>query len=288
MTHLRYCGRDFSTADIQTILEIIASPSSITRTEISRRVCNKLGWYKVDGGLKDMSCRVALLRMEKDGLVKLPAPVTKNGNGKIQVKHTSRTDPGESIQQPVGQLGDLDIEIVKSKVDSSLWNEYIDRYHYLKYYPLPGAQLRYFVYANEKIVSLLGFGASAWSVLPRDRFIGWTNEQRKKNLHLIVNNARFLILPWVKSKNMASKILSSIARRLPENWENRYNYRPVLLETFVEKDRFLGTSYKAANWIYVGVTKGRGKLDTYNKAALPKKNILLLPLDKKFKKRLAE
>ncbi len=279
MTYLRYCGRDFSTDDIQLILEIIANPSSITRTEISRRVCNKLGWYKVDGGLKDMSCRVALLRMEKDGLIKLPAPVNSNGNGKIQVKHTSRTDPGESIQQPVGQLGDLHVETIKNKVDSSLWNEYIDRYHYLKYYPLPGAQLRYFVYANEKIVSLLGFSASAWSVLPRDRFIGWTNEQRKKNLHLIVNNARFLILPWVKSKNMASKILSSVARRLPDDWENKYNYRPVLLETFVEKDRFLGTSYKASNWIYVGVTKGRGKLDIYNKAALPKKNILLLPLD---------
>lgn len=288
MASFRYCGRDFSIDDIDLIREIIISETSITRTEISRRVCSKLGWYKLDGGLKDMSCRVALLRMEKDGLITLPAPTTKNGNGKTQVNHTSRTDPGECIQKPVGQLGDLQIELIKSKADSSLWNEYIDRYHYLKYCPLPGAQLRYFVYANNKIVALLGFGASAWSVLPRDQFIGWTSEQRKKNLHLIVNNARFLILPWIKSKNMASKILSLVAKRLPDDWENKYNYRPVLLETFVEIKRFLGTSYKAANWIYVGITKGRGKLDTYKKAALPIKYILILPINKSFKKLLAE
>ncbi len=141
-----------------------------------------------------------------------------------------------------------------------MWNEYIERYHYLGYTPLPGAQLRYFVSMDKQILALLGFGASAWQVAPRDNFIGWDHEQRRKGLPLIVNNARFLILPWVQSKNLASKILAMIARQLPINWCERYNIQPVLMETFVEIGRFSGTCYRAANWIHVGQTKGRGKL----------------------------
>jgi len=138
---------------------------------------------------------------------------------------------------------------VLTKSCSRLWNEYIERYHYLGYSPLPGAQLRYFITAGEQIVALTGFGAAAWQTAPRDQFIGWNHDQRKKNLHLIVNNARFLILPWVQSKNLASKILSLMIRHLPDTWESKYNIRPVMMETFVRKNRFTGTCYKAANRI---------------------------------------
>ena len=119
---------------------------------------------------------------------------------------------------------------------------------------------------------------------PRDRFIGWTDEQRKRNLHLVVGNARFLILPWVNAPNLASKILSVLAKRLPEDWRNRYGYQPVLLETFVQSDRFRGTCYKAANWIHVGITQGRGKLDVKKQYAVPKKDIWLYPLTQDFRK----
>jgi hypothetical protein len=169
---------------------------------------------------------------------------------------------------------------------SHLWNEYIDWYHYLGYTPLPGAQLRHFARSEGRILALFGFGAAAWKTAPRDMFIRWSTEQRERNLHLIVNNARFLILPWVQSRHLASRLLGMAARQIADDWQKLYRYRPVLLETFVETPRFKGTSYKAANWIHVGKTKGRGKLDRYNKAQLPCKDIWLYPLDKRFRRTL--
>ncbi len=171
---------------------------------------------------------------------------------------------------------------MSNKADSHLWNEFIDRYHYLGYNPLPGAQLRYFAKADNQVIALFGFGAAAWKTAPRDTFIGWTPEQREKNLHLVINNARFLVLPWVKSKNLASKLLSLVSKQLPNDWLKRYSYQPVLLETFVERKRFLGTSYKAANWLCVGDTKGRGKLDTKNEFKLPIKSVWVYPLVKNY------
>jgi hypothetical protein len=129
----------------------------------------------------------------------------------------------------------------------------------------------------------MGFGAAAWALEPRDDFIGWVPEQRKKNLHLVVNNARYLILPWVHSKCLASRILAMAARKLPRDWQARYGYKPVLMETFVLSDRFAGTCYRAANWRHVGETTGRGKLDRYNEYAVPIKEIFLYPLHKNFR-----
>ncbi len=137
-------------------------------------------------------------------------------------------------------------------------------------------------------IALLGFGAAAWQTAPRDCYIGWSHEQRKKNLHLIVNNARFLILPWIQSKNLASMILAMVARQLPDHWHAQYNYRPVLLETFVEKPRFEGTCYKAANWRYLGQTKGRGKLGPAGKQSVPIKDLWVYPLDRAFRARLTD
>lgn len=169
------------------------------------------------------------------------------------------------------------------RAHSRLWNEYIHRYHYLGYTTLPGAQLRYFVTAAEQPLALLGFGASAWQCAPRDRYIGWSAEQRTRNLHLIVNNARFLILPWIRSKNLASKILALAARTLPAHWQQRYAYRPVLMETFVDTERFTGTCYKAANWKYIGQTQGRGKLGPKGKRSVPIKDLWLYPLEPDFR-----
>lgn len=244
---MRYCGRDFSEYEMTLIRKIISFDAKRKRAEISRLVCKDLNWYKPDGGLKDMSCRVALLRMEKDGLIKLPPPQNGNGNGKNFTKRTIETNPKPEITHPAGYFQNLRAELVKTKTESALWNEYMDRYHYLGFKALQGAQLRYIIKSENEILSLLGFGASAWKVAPRDHFIGWTHEQRKKGLHLIVNNARFLILPWVQSKNLASKILSIVIKRIQGDWKSKYNYCPLLLETFVECDRFQGTCYKAVS-----------------------------------------
>ncbi len=165
-----------------------------------------------------------------------------------------------------------------------MWREYIQRYHYLGYTSLPGAQIRYFTYAGDVLLALLSFSAAAWKTAPRDQFISWTHEQREKNLHYIINNSRFLILPWVRSTNLASKLLSLVSHQLLIDWPRQYGYQPALLETFVELERFTGACYKAANWIYVGNTTGRGKLDRYKQFTLPKKSIWLYPLHKNFKK----
>jgi hypothetical protein len=282
----RYCGRDFSDSELQTIRQIITSDDRPNRAEISRRVCEAFGWYKQDGGLKEMSCRVALLRMERDGLIRLPPPEKGNGNRTARVRISAASDPKAEVCVGAGALGPLRLELVVKGTTSQLWNELIERYHYLGHKPLPGAQLRYFVYGGSRLLATLGFGASAWSVSGRDRTIGWTAEQRKSNLHLIVNNARFLILPWIKSRNLASKILSLASKQIRDDWYTRYHYRPVLLETFVQIDRFAGTCYRAANWQQVGITQGRGKLEKSHQGKLPQKYVLLYPLVKDFKEQL--
>lgn len=279
----KYCGRIFSPVELTRIRTIVNEGRN--RTAISRLVCQEFRWYKRDGGLKEMSCRVALLRMHRDGLITLPLPQRKNANGKISVQLTSATDPAHNvIYHNASHLRqNLCIKQVDNKALSRLWNEYIARYHYLGHAPLPGAQMRYIVYHNDVVLACLGFGAAAWSVKPRDSYIGWTKDLRQSNLHLVVNNARFLILPWVTCYNLASMVLSSVSKVLPASWEERYGYRPALLETFVETPRFHGTCYKAANWTNVGITKGRGKLDTQHNHALPQKEIFLFPLCKNFR-----
>ncbi|MDA2924916.1 DUF4338 domain-containing protein, partial [Acidobacteria bacterium AH-259-L09] len=225
-----------------------------------------------------------MLHMHDDGLIQLPAPLNGNGNGRPYKRRTPQAEPQLfPTVIPANALVDLHLEPLVERKASHLWNEYIDRYHYLGYQPLPGAQLRYFARANGSILALLGFGAAAWKTAPRDRFIGWTPEQRERNLHLVVNNARFLILPWVHSRNLASRLLAMAARRLTDDWQQRYGYRPVLIETFVETLRFRGTCYKAANWIYLGETQGRGKLDVKHKALLPRKSTWAYPLVKDFR-----
>lgn len=281
----RYCGRPFTGAEMELIRTLIASDPKLTRVQLSRIVCDKLGWLRPDGRLKEMSCRVAMLRMERDGLISLPPPLTKHA-GHHRPPITCSSDPREAIACPVNVLGKLVIRPVHTRKESSLWNELIERYHYLGYTHLSGAQLRYWVESGPHLLALLGFGAAAWSLAPRDRFIGWTAQQRIQKLHLVVNNARFLILPWVHSPNLASKILSLIAKQLPIDWLDRYAYQPVLLETFVQQNRFRGTCYRAANWVYVGHTQGRGKLDRYYQFPLPVKDIFLYPLAKSFRSTL--
>jgi hypothetical protein len=286
---LRYCGRNFSDSELDNVRCLIAENPGASRAGLSRVVCEQLRWRRADGRLKDMSCRVAMLRMQKDGLIRLPPPRNGNGNGRPYRRRTPEAQPELfPVVTSVGALSDLQLNPVEHPKASHLWNEYIDRYHYLGYQPLPGAQLRYFATANGTVLALMGFGAAAWKTAPRDRFIGWTSEQRQKRLHLVVNNARFLILPWVQCKYLASRLLSMVTRRLAEDWQRHYGYRPVLAETFVEIPRFQGTCYKAANWIHLGKTQGRGKLDVHHTAYLPTKSIWVYPLVKDFQLKLCD
>jgi hypothetical protein len=277
-----YCGRHFTAEELQALRHLIETHPSASRAQLSQQVCVLLDWLKPNGELKEMSCRVAMLRMQADGLITLPA-ARKRAPRQPKYLATAVTDPEPLLTQPVHELPPLRLGQVAGAAQSRRWNETIARYHYLGYSPLAGSQSRYFVFAGERQVALLSFGASAWKLAARERFIGWPDEARQRNLHLVVNNARFLILPWIQSKGLASKILSLIQRQLPNDWQARYGFRPVLMETFVETPRHRGTCYQAANWIKVGQTTGRGKKCPTSKPILPIKDIWLYPLHKNFR-----
>jgi hypothetical protein len=203
----RYCGRTFDRAEVDLIRTLIAEHPHLNRAQLSRLVCEALQWQGADGRSKQMSCRVALLRMHDDGLIELPPPRNGNGNARPYARRTAEAEPELfGIEASVETLADLRIEPVISQRQSHLWNEYIDRYHCLRYRPLGGAQLRYFAWSQNRPLALLGFASAAWKVQVRDRFIGWTAEQRLARLHLVVNNSRFLILPWVRCRNLASRV----------------------------------------------------------------------------------
>lgn len=299
MDGMSVCGRFFTNSDLALIDGFIAKNPTACRSEIAAWTAQALGWISPNGRLKEMSCRVALLKLAALGEIRLPPPRKGNGNLKPFQAEPTIPVPERDLLLTLGDLPGRQLRLVETREDSRLWNEAVHRFHYLGYKRLPGAQLRYLIEARELkeasrrggsaaffsppdnsavLLGVLGWGASAWKVAPRDRWIGWTEGQRQERLHLIVNNARFLILPWVRCQNLASWVLSQCARRLPLDWERRYAYRPVLLETFVERQRFKGSCYKAANWKCLGETQGRGKLDRHWRRELPLKQIWVYPL----------
>lgn len=223
-------------------------------------ICELINWRQPNGILKDRACRDVLLRMNEKGLIDLPPIRTKPRRKPAKAIHRLKVDfnpPDEDIREI--DFKSLTLEMIRGKEDEHLWDYLIDKYHYLGYRTLIGHYLKYLIYSKGKPLCCMGFADSVLKLNLRDKWIGWSIEERKKNLHLIINNVRFLILPWVKVKNLASKILSLTGNEVKKDWESFYGYRPVLLETFVDTGRFIGTSYKAANWIYLGKTKGKGR-----------------------------
>lgn len=279
---VRYCGREFSEAEMEVIRTLAATLP--TRRAIADAVCDALGWCRHDGRRKDMSARVALLRMADDGLVVLPAPRNTNGNGRIARRLEPDPELPLAVPASLAALGPIELVVVNTAAHSKRWRTLIATHHYLGYTPFAGAQLRYLVETSCGTVAALGFAASAWKCAPRDAHIGWDAPTREARLHLVVGNARFLILPHVRVANLASAILARVARRLRADWQAAYGYEPVLVETFVETGRFTGASYRAANWVNVGRTKGRGKLDRHHEHALPVKDVYLYPLHRDYRR----
>jgi hypothetical protein len=233
-----------------------------------------------------MSARVGLLRLHRAGIIELPAPTGGNGNGQPLKHEPNEWPPERALDSSVGALTGLRLTPVTDKGASRLWNGLIDRYHYLGYTPLPGAQVRYLIESDQGLLGALGFGAAAWKVASRDHWIGWDRAGREAHLGRVLNNARFLLLPWIRVKNLASKVLALSAVQVAEDFATRYGERPVLLETFVEIPRFRGTCYRAANWRYLGDTQGRGKCDVAHRAALPRKAVYVYPLRADFRRAL--
>jgi hypothetical protein len=232
-----------------------------SRRKLSVQVCAWLNWRSPNGKLKEMSCRVALLELERRGLLHLPPA------GPAPPKRTRRSPVTPYQQEPViqcslSELGEITLVLVNGSNTkaSRQWNDLMNRYHYLGSGPLCGAQLRYLIHSYRYgYIGGFAFSAAAWRLKPRDEWIGWNDAARRQNLNRVINNSRFLIVPHVQVKNLASYVLSLATKRLAKDWRERYGLEPVLVETFVKHGRFTGASYRAANWIPLGLTQGRGR-----------------------------
>lgn len=280
-------GRTFGQEEIARVRDIIANSRGESRRAISQKVSIALHWFQENGAPKDRSCRALLLKLHAAGSICLPKPRTRPPYRR-PVPLTGRTDPRLPVPVEPMDVGLEQFRIVSGKrPEERLWNEFIERYHYLGHGVPVGPNLKYFVEVHREPVACLAFSGAAWKVSPRDTWIGWTRQEREANLRFVVNNTRFLILPWFSVKNLASRILSLAVKRLPEDWFTRYAYRPLLLETFVHADRHVGTCYKASNWICVGETQGRGKMDRFAERKLPKKLMFVHALTKHARARLA-
>ena len=284
----RYYGRDFTAGEMALLRALIAEPPPLNRHMLSKEFCRRIGWFKPDGGLKDMMARVAMLAMHRDGLIALPAPQGRQNRPRPIVFGPDTEAPLFPAPTTLDKVRPLDLRpVVRGTRESKLWNEFVARYHYLGYKTLVGAQMRYAVHDRDGWpLAMLGFSTAAWKLAPRDNFIGWTRQLREKNLPFVVDNPRFLILPWINIPNLGSHILAIIRRRLPDDWTERYNTTPVLIETFVETPRYTGAVYRASGWTRVGTTQGRGRYDRDRQSDKPKKDVWLRPLRRDWKRTL--
>ncbi len=256
-------------------------------TEIARTVCELLEWTRPNGGLKNHECRQLLERLEGEGVLRLPALRKLGGRGPRRVDISQPRFEPEPVDCAASACEPLELAPVEGKVESRSWREHVERYHYLGCRVPFGANLRYWVRNRDRELACLLWISPAWKMKPRDLWIGWSDEQRQRHLQWIVNNGRFLILPWVRVKGLASKILALSARQMPHDWQTRYGHRPLLLETLVDADRFRGTCYRAANWTYLGPTAGRGRMDREHKAhGQAIKDIYVYPLVRDARQRL--
>jgi len=277
----RLMGRSFGAETLAVVREQVRLAQPANRAEVARRVCVALQWRSPGGSYQLMSARVALLRLHRRGLIALPAPRSRGNNENRclgLLRPMAPTPP--PVQCRVDQLRGLKVECVCGREAARRYRQLLQQYHYLGYSATAGAQLRYLITAEEGVLGVIGFGAAAWKVQARDSWVGWSPAQRQARLHLIVNNTRFLLVPWVRCTNLGSKVLGLCARRLGTDFRQRYGYAPVLLETFVEQARFTGGVYRAANWQCVGQTQGRGRNSTSHAPSLPRKAVWLYPLER--------
>ena len=271
---LTFAGREFSSADVELIRQITSDFAGLGITEIARTACELLEWKRPSGGLKHLECRRLIEQLAEQSLLRLPERRGGGAPGPRRVSRTVGGEPQPEIHGSAGEFAPLRLEVVRGGPadhggNHGLFKELLDRHHYLGYRVTFGASLRYLVRggrAGEQVLACLLWSSPAWKMSARDAWIGWSDGERRRNLQLIVNNSRFLILPWVRVKGLASKILAACARQLPADWERRYGYRPLLLETLVDVERFRGTCYRAANWIKLGQTSGRGRMDREHRA----------------------
>ena len=261
-----FCGRTFTVGELEFMRQMAVEFSALGVTEIARTVCELLEWKRLSGALKNQECRQLLERLAAEGFLQLPDLRKLGGRGPRRADVSKPCFEPAPVACAASECEPLELALVEGKAESRLWRQQVERYHYLGCRVPFGANLRYWVRNRDRELACLLWTSPAWKMRPRDAWIGWNDEQRRRNLQSVVNNGRFLILPWVRVTGLASKILALSARQMPRDWETRYGRRPLLLETLVDTVRFRGTCYRAANWIHVGQTTGRGRMDREHKA----------------------
>lgn len=283
------CGQDFGAPLLERIMHWVGEEPSVSRRALSRRVCEWLEWRAPNGQLKEMSCRVALGKLEQRGLLDLPRAQAWSGGAVEPERWAEEFAPIAPFSGTLEELGVIELALVEDRHSQAHrgWRSLLQREHYLGAPKLCGGQLRYLVMsARHGVLGAMAFGSAAWRVSVRDAFIGWGERARRANLGAVVSNSRFLIAPQVQVKNLASHVLGLSARVVQKDWEARYGIRPLLLESFVQRSRFAGTSYRAANWVLVGTSVGRGRQDREHVAEEPVKDVYVYPLQGEWREQL--
>lgn len=281
-------GRRVSSETLLEIRTLLTEHRSWHRTRLSRELCDRWGWRNEAGQLKDMACRTLLLKLEARGLIKLPPRQRASVNGARNRKPVDVPHDDTPLEVGLQALQPLRVEPIDSgSPQARLFQLFLHRYHYLSHHNCVGENLKYLVYERHgRPLACVLFGSAAWKCRPRDEFIGWSALSRQPRLRFLTNNTRFLLLPWVGVVHLASHILSLITRRLSRDWQEKYAHPIHLVETFVESDRFVGTCYRAAGWIPVGHTTGRGRNAPGQAPQGPIKEVFLKPLNPQFRRLL--
>ena len=281
----RYRSRELTSCDIEFIKSMIAEHSIRGRAHISKVLCQAWNWVQPNGKLKECAARDLLLRLEEAGFIELPRRLRPNNNSRPKSFNQIPIFKKGHLTGAIRDYCDLNVRLI-DQADSYLWGYLLHHYHYLGYPRLVGEYLRYVACMNGQVVACLAWASAAWRVRSRDEFICWDEDTKRKNLHLIANNTRFLILPWVQVKHLASKILASNLKCLSDDWQKAFNHRVYLAETFVDQSRFAGTCYKASNWHYVGQTSGSAKKGNQYSYHGQQKAVYLYPLHRDFRRLL--
>jgi hypothetical protein len=284
----RYRGQEIDSQQIAFLRNFIREHPASSRWKLSRQLCEALGWKQANGALRDVVCRGLLLMLERAGVIELP-PVRRHIRGQ---RRTGRPRPETvlidtaRLAMPLKQLGAIELQQVRRTADEPLFNSLMESHHFLKYEQPVGEHLKYVVWAQGRPVACLAWSSAPRHLASRDRYIGWSAEARRRNIRYLAYNTRFLILPWVEVPHLASHLLSRMARRLSADWERLYGHPIYFLETFVDPERFRGTCYRAANWVVLGRTTGRGKDDHTNRPNRSLKEVLGYPLTPRFRELL--
>lgn len=297
LTPRRIRGREFSPSEITAIARLVESRRELSRRALSQEVCHLLGWVQPNGRLKDRACRSVLLELDRVGLIELPPPRIHwrprprpiSIPALSPVEGTEQYAPGTTITVAAGRRAAIELVPVTGTTRRAevLWNEYVERYHYLGHAVVVGPHIKYFIEGSVGRLGCVAFGGAAWKVAARDRWIGWSDSRRRHCLDRIINQTRCLLFPWVRWPCLASQVLSLCARQVPRDWEAFWGVCPWLMETFVDLSRHRGTCYVAANWIELGETTGRGKWSRSKRPNRSRKGVFVYPLCRRARRRLA-